>query len=173
MKKLLTISAGLLFAVSASASDADILREACVGMKAASKREQCVAALDRLTHPLPAAAAQPVPMKPVTLNLRAFMCKPHEFAELNSMNEHELASASCSYQAGLKAYQGISDKSIADARNSDAKLILMQRQVSEMEKCGSSMMQTMDLQKRKFPNSKADCAPLQKKIPATEGATSE
>lgn len=142
-------------------------------MKAVPKRTQCLSALDRLTSSPPPASPQPAQQKPVTLNLRAFMCKPHEFAELNSMNQHELASASCSYQVGLKSYQDISEKSIVDERNSRTKLILMQRQVSEMEKCGAAMMMAMDVQKRKFPESKADCTPLQKKVPATESANTE
>lgn len=161
MRLLIAISMLLYFGF-AGASDKDVLRDACGGVKASQKRAECFDALDRISTPPKA----PEPMHDrlpdvLPLSIRGVECEAFEFGELDSMKIGELAGLYCSYGQG-------SSRALDSARklgeqypdSPRVRSSLLGEGIRSSERCTRGMARASDVLRRRLQGEKVDCAHL-------------
>lgn len=170
MKKIVSALCFLACSQFASASDKDVLRDACGTLKPANKKSACFDALDRLmAPPTPVVTAPPSPAapKPLKVSIRGLQCEAMEFSELNSMPADELESLYCSYELGEKTSTEVNKKMMdKNEGNPGVQATLLRIHIANLERCMRGSTKASDAIQRKFPGLKADCSKMpQKKQP--------
>lgn len=161
MRLLVAISLLLYFGF-AGASDKDVLRDACGGVKAPQKRAECFDALDRISATPKAQESVPDRLPEVLpLSLRGIQCEAFEFGELDSMKIGELAGLYCSYGQGssraLDSARKLGEKYPDEPR---IRATLLGEGIRTSERCTRGMAKASDVFKRRFQGEKVDCARL-------------
>ena len=169
MKQTALFLALCALAQIASAGDKDVLRDACGTLKPASKKSLCFDALERLSAPhaaaSPAAPAAAAPRaEKLKASIRGLQCDAIEFQELDSMSQDELEGAHCSYAAGSKISDDVTNKAMAKYEgNLSIQSALLQKNIGMMERCFKGTTKTGDIFKRKYPDVKIDCTRMPSK----------
>jgi hypothetical protein len=169
VKKFYFSIIAIFLSLDATASDKDVLRDACSTLKPATKKSACFDALDRISAP--AIPAAQVPMKPtqspdrkLKFSLRGMQCENIEFPELDSMPADELEGLYCSYDLGIKTSDKLNKQfQEKNEGNPRVQVALMERHVAELERCGRGMTKAGDVFRRKYPEMKTDCSKLLQK----------
>lgn len=171
MKNLLLTFALTIIATSAQASDKDILRDACSGLKAAPKRSECFNALDRISAPqipTPAqAASAPQRTGEMKINTRPFTsCATLEFAEIDSMPREELKGLYCSYSVGSDTKKRINDEQVAKTTDPGLQARLIGDFITDLGRCTRGMSQARETFTRKYPQAQLDCTQMKEQVRA-------
>lgn len=94
--------------------------------------------------------------QPNRINMRALLCEPIEFSELNSLDFSELEGMYCSsYSAAMRAF----DRAAVERSNDPRRNLAIDREtLAFTATCKRIFMPASDIAKRKFDGKKFDCS---------------